>query len=205
MLNLPHALCVRAVRGRRGAISSGKVWKGLERSESVLARTLLWVGGFGVAAGFLRGRTRSARTALRAGTGAGARATTRAKGRWRAVEVWGWTRARKRAGAGGLPAWALPGASITWARTALRAGTGAGARATTRARGRCARGRAVGVLRRAREGRKPGARQRAKRASSAGETFSTFQAGLRRGKCGGNALHLQSWCTNNDDNHAARS
>jgi hypothetical protein len=63
MLNLPHALCVRAVRGRRGAISSGKVWKGLERSESVLARTLLWVGGFGVAAGFLRGRTRSARMA----------------------------------------------------------------------------------------------------------------------------------------------
>jgi hypothetical protein len=38
MLNLPHALCVRAVRGRRGAISSGKVWKGLYRSESVLAR-----------------------------------------------------------------------------------------------------------------------------------------------------------------------
>jgi hypothetical protein len=108
----------------------------------------LRVGGFGVAAGFLRGRTRSARMALQAGTGAGARATTRASGR-------------------------------------------------------CARGRAVGVLRRAREGRKPGARQRAKRASSAGETFYTLQAGLWRGECGGNTLHLHSWCTNIDVSHGA--
>jgi hypothetical protein len=77
---------------------------------------------------------------------------------------------------------------------ALRAGTGAGARATTRASGRCARGRAVGVLRRAREGRKPGA-------SSAGETFYTLQAGLWRGECGGNTLHLHPWCTNIDVSH----
>ena len=39
----------------------------------------------------------------------------------------------RMAGAGGLPAGALPGAGIAWARTMLRAGTGVGARATTRA------------------------------------------------------------------------
>jgi hypothetical protein len=42
----------------------------------------------------------------------------------------------RMAGAGGLPAGALPGAGIAWARTMLRAGTGVGARATTRAEGR---------------------------------------------------------------------
>jgi hypothetical protein len=42
------------------------------------------------------------------------------------------------------------------------------------------------------------------RASSAGETFYTLQAGLWRGDCGGNALHLHLICINNDDNHAVR-
>ena len=83
----------------------------------------------------------------------------------------------------------------------LRAGTGMSARATIRASGRCARGRGVRVLRRAREGCQPGARQRA---SSAGETFYTLHAGLRRGECGGNVLHLQPGCINIDDNHGGR-
>jgi hypothetical protein len=39
------------------------------------------------------------------------------------------------------------------------------------------------------------------RARSAGETFYTLQAGLWRGDCGGNALHLHLICINNDDNH----
>ena len=41
------------------------------------------------------------------------------------------------------------------------------------------------------------------RASSAGETFYALQAGLWRGDCGGNALHLHLICANNDDKHGA--